>query len=94
MKGIMLKGSCVGTWLAIFLMDRYIQFVIQQPYVSMILERNLTFYCHLKNTGANAMTLLGKINQVIKLKNGVKLAQLNFLYRTVFVLIIGYGARA
>lgn len=87
----MLKGK-LNRNPAIVLIDKHIQFVRYQPYLGVVLERNLTFYNHIKTTGAKAKTLLGKITRVIRLKYGIKLAQLNFLYKTVFAPIISYGA--
>lgn len=59
----------------------------------MLLDHNLTFLPHIKRMGEKAKALFGKIGRTLKLKYGVKSSRLNFLYRTVFVPVIGYGER-
>lgn len=63
-------------------------------YLGVELDFRLTFLPHVKRQGAKARTLFGKIGRLLKVNFGASTASLKFLYRTVFLPVITYAAKA
>lgn len=63
-------------------------------YLGVELETGLTFLPHVKKQSAKARNLFGKICRLIKVKFGASTVNLSFLYKTVFLAIMTYKAKA
>lgn len=92
-KGLLLKGKLRGRSPWIRMNGQAIEFVDQAPYLGVILDPGLTFLPHVKKTTDKAKTLMCKLTRLIQLRYGVKLSRLLFLYKTVFVPLVGYASR-
>lgn len=93
-KGLLLKGKLRGRPPAIKLCGHKIHFLPQVQYLRVTRDNNLTFLSHVRHTGNKSKARFGKIIRFIRIKYGVKISKLNFLYKTVFLPIISYGYRA
>lgn len=91
--GILLKGK-MGRNPTIRMNNVPVRFVTSARYLGVTIDSNMTFTTHVKETSSKAVNLFSSISRMVKLKYGVSFKQLNFLYGTVFIPIIGYGARA
>lgn len=89
----MLKGKLAGRPPWIRFQGQAVGFVNEAPYLGVIIDKNLTFIPHVRTVNLKAKALFDKITRLIKLKYEVKFPQLNFLYKTVFLPIMGYGLR-
>lgn len=92
-KGIILKGKLAGRPPSIRLNGWAICFVDEASYLEVVLDKGMTFLPHAKAVNLKAKSLFGKLTRLIRLKYGVRFAQLNFLYKTVFLPIMSYGIR-
>lgn len=63
-------------------------------YLGVELDTGLTFLPHVKKQGAKARTLFEKIGRLLKVSFGASPVNLNFLYKTIFLPIMTYAAKA